>query len=346
MNWQRMPASDALRNASLVSVARVDDRFLGLGCVSGLEGCIQPAIWESADGLEWLLAEPVFLAPDFSGGVVGAVASSVLGMVAAGHVTEGDTTHASFWLRGADGWAQVTPQAAADATVAAVLAADGRVFAVGSGAFQAGFRAWWSADGTTWQAASSPREEFGGRPSDLFAVGDALLAWGISFGDPERTLWWRTLDGTVWQRVDAPRGLDDAYITAISRTQGGFEAFGWLGGGDLPVRSAAWIADERGADWRPVAPPQPESAAVRHRLPVGQGSVAAGNGPPGQQTGLVWLRGPGEVTWREPVIIPDFEVLALIQDPDQRDRVIVIGRTFEGLRERLVIWTGLVEWAP
>jgi hypothetical protein len=350
LDWQQVPAADALRSASLVSVARVGDRFLGLGCVTGLEGCIQPAIWESVDGLEWRVAEPVFLPQGFSGGTVVAVASSALGTVAAGSVLDGDKTQASIWLRGVDGWAQVTPQAAGDATVAALLAADGRVFAVGSGAFTAGFMAWWSPDGTTWQAASLPRDprELGGRPFDLLPVGDALLAWGLSYGDPETTLWWRTVDGTAWQRVEAPRGLAAANITAIGPTQGGFEAFGWLGGGDLPVRPAAWTADERGADWRPVEPPP--STAVRYHLPVGQGSVAAGNGPPGpgrdQQTGLVWLRGPGQTTWREAVTIPDFDVLALVQDPEQLNRIIVIGRTFEGLAEHIVIWTGLVDWAP
>jgi hypothetical protein len=41
----------------------------------------------------------------------------------------------------------------------------------------------------------------------------------------------------------------------------------------------------------------------------------------------------------------DVSIVAVIQHPKQLDRIIVIGRTFEGLRERLVIWTGLVDWA-
>jgi hypothetical protein len=286
----------------------------------------------------------VFLPPDATSGVVQAAVSSQIGTVAAGSVAQGDRFQASIWLRDTDGWVQVTPQSAADATVAALLAADGRVFAVGSGADTAGFTAWWSADGTTWQAASSPRDEFGGYPTDLLPVGDALLAWGTSYGDPETTLWWRTVDGTAWQRVEAPRGLAGAIVTAIAKTQQGFEAFGSVGGGDLPLRPAAWVAGETAADWQPVdPPPQPGQGSVRYRLSVGQGSVAA-TGP--GQTGMVWLRGPGETTWREPVIIPDFDVLALIQDPDQLNRVIVIGRTFEGLQESVVIWTGLVDWAP
>jgi hypothetical protein len=40
------------------------------------------------------------------------------------------------------------------------------------------------------------------------------------------------------------------------------------------------------------------------------------------------------------------EVVGLIQHPEQLNRIIVIGRTFEGLAEHIVIWTGLVDWAP
>lgn len=348
-DWRRLPPQGGLRESGLLSVTFGGDRFLGVGCITSEEGCSQPGIWESDDGLAWRTAGPVFLPPDATSGVVQAAMSSQIGTVAAGQIAQGNRFQASMWLRDTDGWIQLTPQSATDARVAALLAADGRIFAVGSGEFPAGFRAWWSADGTTWQAASSPQDQLsGGNPTDLLSVVDALLAWGTSFGDPETTLWWRTVDGTTWQRVEAPDGLAGAYITAIGRTQGGFEAFGWLGGGDLPIRPAAWIADERGADWRPVEPPP--STAVRFHLPIGQGSVAADSGPPGpgreHPTGLVWLRGPAETTWREPVTIPDFDVLALIQDPDQLNRVIVIGRTFEGLQESRVIWTGLVDWAP
>jgi hypothetical protein len=349
--WQQLPPQSGLGDGQLHSVVSAGDRFLGLGCLANVEGCELPDIWESDDGLAWRTAGPVFLPPDATSGVVLAAVSSQLGTVAAGRVARGEQFQASIWIRDRDGWVPVTPQSAADATVAALLAADGRVFAVGSGAFTAGFKAWWSADGATWQAASSARDEFGGYPTDLLPVGDALLAWGTSYGDPETTLWWRTVDGTAWQRVEAPRGLAGAIVTAIGKTQQGFEAFGSVGGGDLPLKPAAWVAGETAADWQPVdPPPQPGQGSVRYRLPVGQGSVAAGNGPPGpgreQQTGLVWLRGPGETTWREPVVILDFDVLAMIQDPDQLNRVIVIGRTFEGLRESTVIWTGLVDWAP
>jgi hypothetical protein len=354
---RQLPQQDGLRDARFLSVAFVGDRFLGLGCVTlRNEGCVRPAIWESDDGLEWRTAGPVFLPPGSSSGTVTAAVSTRLGTVAAGDVRKGDQIEASIWLRGADGWAQVTPQSASDSTISRLLATDGRVIAVGSGAFThfSGFRAWWSADGTTWQAAPSIADDVGGYPTDLLPLEGGLLAWGTACGDVCPVLpsaWWLSGDGTAWQPVEPPRGLDGANVTGIGRTEGGFVAFGSFGPIGEPLNPAAWVADETATDWHPVEPPpQPDATTVRYHLLVGQGSVAAGYAPPGpgreQLRGLVWLRGPGESAWRTPVELPDLEVLALIQHPTQLNRIIVIGRTFEGLQEHLVVWTGLVDWAP
>jgi hypothetical protein len=357
-DWHQLAPQNGLRDVAFMSVASEGDTFLGLGCFRAEEGCGQPGIWESEDGLNWRTAGPVFLPPDFTFGTVFAAASSRIGTVAAGNVRRGDNitqgleTQASIWLRSADGWLQVTPQSASDATVNALLATDGRVVAVGSRAFieQGGFRAWWSADGTTWQSTRSFNTE--PNPTALLQVAAGLLAWGPSCSVcVARTAWWLSVDGTEWQPIDPPRGLQGANVTAIGLTQGGFEAFGTLGGGNLPVRAAAWVADETAADWRVAEPPaQPEALNLRYHLPVGHGSVVAGIGPPGpgreQQTGLIWLRGPGESTWRAPVEAPDLEIVGLIQHPQELNRIIAIGRTFQGLRETVSIWTGLVDWAP
>jgi hypothetical protein len=350
---RRLPPQGGLRDAALVSVVDVGDGFLGVGCLATPEGCGQPAIWESLDGLGWQSAGPVFLPPDSPSGLVQTAASSRLGTMAAGRVAQGDRFQASIWLEDSDGWVQITPQSASDATVALLLAADVRVLAVGSGAFSelAGFKAWRSADGTTWEAAP-PLLGDEGYPIALLPLESSVLAWGPSCGVcVPTTAWWLTGDGTTWQRIDPPPGLDGAYITAIGLTQGGFEAFGSLGGGDLPVRPAAWVADETAAVWRPVEPPpQLEGGSVSHMIPIGHGSVAAGQAVLGpgreQETTLVWLRGPGDTTWRAPMAIPGMHVLALIQHPEELNRVIVIGRTFDGLQESAVIWTGLVDWAP
>jgi hypothetical protein len=41
----------------------------------------------------------------------------------------------------------------------------------------------------------------------------------------------------------------------------------------------------------------------------------------------------------------DIGIVALIQHPEQLNRIIVIGQSYEGRRVRLVMWTGLVDWA-
>lgn len=354
--WREIPTQDALRQARFFSVASVGNQFLGLGCVTlRNEGCVQPAIWSSDDGLVWRSAGPVFLPPESSSGMVTAAVASRIGTVAAGNVRQGDRTEASIWLLSGNGWAQITPQSADDSAITALLATDTRVIAVGSGAFIhfSGFRAWWSADGSTWGAAPAIADDVSGYPTEFLPVGNALLAWGTACGDVcpvLPTAWWITPDGSAWQPVEAPRGLEGANVTAIGRTEGGFVAFGTVGKPE-PLEPAAWVADETAAEWRRVEPPpQPDATTVRYHLLVGHGSVAAGYALPGpggdQVRGLIWLRGPGESTWRAPVEVPSMEVVGLIQHPEQLNRIILIGRTFEGLTEHIVIWTGLVDWAP
>jgi hypothetical protein len=354
--WRQLPDQEPLQDARFFSVTKVANQFLGLGCVTlRNEGCIQPAIWASPDGLEWKSAGPVFLPPESTSGMVAAAVGSPIGTVAAGNIRQGDKTEASIWLLGGNGWAQIAPQSASDSTITALLATDNRVIAVGSGAFThfSGFRGWRSADGSTWGAAPSIADDAGGYPTDLLPLGGVLLAWGTACGDVcpvLPTAWWITADGSAWQPVEAPGGLEGANVTAIGRTEGGYVAFG-ASGAPEPLEPAAWVADETATDWRRVEPPpQPDATTVGYHLLVGHGSVVAGDAPPGpgreQLRGLVWLRGPGESTWRAPVEVPDMDVVGLIQDPQQLNRIILIGRTFEGLSERIVIWTGLVEWAP
>jgi len=353
--WRQLPPQAGLGDGLLHSVVSAGDRFLGLGCTKNAEGCELPAIWESADGLEWQTAGPVFLPPNATRGTVLAASSSQFGSVAAGYVGQGDRVQASIWLRDAGGWTQTAPQSAADAAISGLLATDGGVIAVGSGAFMSfnGFRSWSSADGRTWQAAAKVANNVEGYPTHLLPVDDGVLAWGPGCGDvcgPVPSSWWLSVDGTAWQPVDPPRGLENIWVTATDRTDHGFVAFGFAAIADAPIRTEAWTADETAADWLPVEPPPgPDDSSVRHHLVVGGGSVAAGSAPPGldpnKSGGLVWLRGPGESAWRAPMVIPDLEILALVQSPVRLNRVIVLGQTSDGTQTRLVIWTGLVDWA-
>ncbi len=352
--WQQLPPQSGLGDGVFQSVVSAGDRFLALGCVSAAEGCELPAIWESADGLEWRTAGPVFLPPNATRGTVLAASSSQFGTIAAGYVGQGDRVQASIWIRDAGGWTQTTPQSAADAAISVLLVTDGGVLAVGSDAYMSfnGLRSWSSVDGRTWQAAAKIVNNAEGYPTHILPVAGGLLAWGSGCGHvcgPVASAWWLSVDGTAWQPVDPPRGIERADVTAIDRVEGGFVAFGWTAVADAPIRVEGWTADETAADWRPVEqPPAGDEARVRHHLVVGGGSVAAGTGQPGpdpnQSTGLVWLRGPGESAWGAPVAIRNLDILALIQSPVQPNRVIVIGQTSDGAQTRLAIWTGLVDW--
>jgi hypothetical protein len=353
--WQRLPPQNGLAGGMVQSVVSAGDRFLGLGCLAEAEGCELPAIWESADGLEWQSAGPVFLPPNATRGTVLAASFSQFGFVAAGYVGQGDRVQASVWLRDPGGWAQAAPQSASDAAISALLVTDGGVLAVGSDAFmhRNGFRSWSSIDGRTWPAAAKFANNAEGYPTHLLPVDGAFLAWGPGCADvcgPVASAWWLSVDGTAWQPADRPRGLEDVWVTALDRTDGGFSAFGFTAIADAPIRVEAWTADNKAAEWRSVEPPPAgENSRLLHHLVVGGGSVAAGTGQlgpdPNQSGGLVWLRGPGESAWRAPMVIPDLEILALAQSPVQPNRVVVMGQTSDGDQTRVVIWTGLVDWA-
>ncbi len=352
--WQQLPPQDGLAGGVVHSVVTVGDRFFGLGCIVNAERCDLPAIWESAEGIAWRTAGPVSLPPTATRGTISAVSLSRFGTLAVGSVGQGDRSQASIWLRDGGGWTQFSPPSAADSTVTALLATNDRVIAVGSQVFPTfgGFRAWWSADGTTWQAGPPIAGDQGGSPTNLLPLDGAFLAWGhaCAICPPVPSAWWLSVDGTDWQPADPPPGLEDVWVTAMDRTDGGFAAFGEYPLADAPMQVKAWAADETAGAWRSVdPPPAPDNARVVDHLVVGGGSVAAGTGQvgpdPGQPGSLVWLRGPGETTWRAPAAIPDVAIFALIQSPTQPNRVIVFGQIFDGSLTRHVIWTGLVDWA-
>ena len=344
--WQEVPPPGGLPDEALGSVTWGGDRFFNLWCVVSEERCVQPGIWESEDGLAWRSAGPVFLPPDSEWAGIAAVASSRIGTFAAGIVAPGNREQASIWVREGGGWVPVTPPAAVGAAVDALLATDGRLIAVGSGFETGGFRAWWSADGRTWQAAPSLPEGAGAHPTNLLPVEGALLAWGPSCIEDcaVTTAWWISVDGSAWQPIDPPRGLEGAAIDVIDRTAEGFVAFGHFGGFDLPVRPAAWVADATAADWRQVETPSSSGeTTVTGHLAIGRGGVATGRASVGETwAAFLWLKGPGESRWREPATLDNVQIVALLH-PQQPNRVIVIGSDGE---LRAHTWTGLVDWAP
>jgi hypothetical protein len=354
-DWRMVPDPIGLGTSTVQRIVAVPDGFVALGCTAfpGIE-CDAPALWTSVDALTW--SEPILL-PTLPGEIrAQALAAAVTraGLAVGGLVERTDRVHAALWFS-SDGrsFERVADGASlADAAVFNLTSVDDRFVAVGArapyGGEFFGFRAWSSDDGRTWvdRTPAEPGEAGGG---GLLAVEDGLVAWGLTCTVcvPE-TAWWRSRDGLTWTATGREIAQAGARVTTVGVNEGGLIAFGTIGGGDEPLLPAAWSRGTGADRWEPAqTPTQPEGMSVARYLLVGHGAALAGQtSVEDQPVGLIWLTGPGEDTWRPPVQLPGLWVTALLQDPAQLDRLVVVGSSPEGDRQRIVLWTGTVDWVP
>jgi len=347
--WTFIGEPASFRASTIDRIMRIDSEFVAMGC-TGLLECRAPAIWRSADGVDW--AEPTVL-PLFAGEVARsakAVMSFRGGLVVGGEVGRGDRIQAAFWLVAAGGEPERVEDAPsfADSSVVDLLAVGDRVLALGTGAFMeySGFKAWHSDDGVTWMPAVIPPAE-SAYPTAGLVLADGILAWGPTCGVcPPETAFWRSADGVEWQDARQEIRGDFAYVTAIGTTDAGLVAFGTTG--IDPPRPAAWLLEDGTDEWVPrPAPPQSGSARIQAHISVGGGALVAGTSLSGNKpTALIWLAGPGEAEWRPPVSLPGVEVLGAFLDPLVPDQVLVAGRMSVGNQVVVGLWRGSVDWSP
>ncbi len=354
-DWRRLPDPPGLGTSIVQQIVAVPDGFVALGCTAlpGIE-CDAPSLWTSVDALTW--SEPILL-PTIPGEIHGQASAAAVtraGLAVGGLVVRDDRVHAVLWFS-SDGrpFERVGDAASlADAAVGNLTSVGDRFIAVGArapygGEFY-GFRAWSSDDGRTWvdRTPVDPGEAVGG---GLIAVEGGLVGWGptCTVCVPE-TAWWRSPDGLTWAATGNELAQAGANVTTVGVNDGGLVAFGTIGGGDEPLLPAAWSRGTGADRWEPAQPPtQPEGMSVTRYLLVGHGAALAGQTSVEERPiGLVWLWGPGDDVWRPPVQLPGMWVIALLQDPVRLDRLVVVGSSSEGDRQRIVLWTGTVDWAP
>jgi len=348
-DWRAIGEPAAFRGASVRFVA-VGSGFVAVGCVPGPETCLAPAIWTSADGVDWSGPTEMPLLPRELPRAATAAVAWEGGLVVAGEVGRGDRIHVALWFA-SDGqiFERVPDDASfADASIVELLDVNGSLVAIGAGAYThySGFKAWRSDDGTTWTLTARGATD-DSAPYGAVGIEGGVVAWGAtcSVCVPE-TAFWRSADGITWTGARRELEGEFAHATALGVTHAGLVAFGTTGvdpappaAWSLPNGAGAWQADD--------PPPQPEHTTIRTHLLVGHGAVLAGTSyADDSQTGLIWLRGPDDAAWREPVTAPVVSVVTLLQDPDRPAELILVGQVDRNGRQVLALWSGSVDWAP
>ncbi|HEU0236471.1 MAG TPA: hypothetical protein VFR14_08535 [Candidatus Limnocylindrales bacterium] len=272
------------------------------------------------------------------------------GLVVAGEVGRADRIHVAVWIASDGRTFQRAPDDVSfvDAAIVKLLAVNGGIVAVGTGAFAeySGFRAWRSTDGVRWTStARNVADEAG--PDGVEVIDGGFLAWGrtCSVCVPE-TAFWRSLEGATWS--DARREINGnfAHATELGVTHAGLVAFGTTGVD--PASPAAWVMPNGAGAWQAdEPPPQPERTRIRTHLLVGHGEVLAGTSYSGDSpTGLIWLRRPDDVAWPQPITAPDLSVATVLQDPHRPAELILVGEVERNGRLVVTLWSGSVDWAP
>jgi hypothetical protein len=178
------------------SFARIGDRWLMLTEYGG-------GIQSSLDGTDWTTELPLHAAAEGAGLTVGP--AGVLAPV----TQEGQDGPGRSWMYlSLDGteWTEGAFEDAADTFIAKAAANDAGYVAIGLGSYQTApstSRAWWSADGATWQRAVVPDLFWQSRfyPNEIVSYGSGFLVTATpEVEGPDRMLW--TGDGRAWDFVE------------------------------------------------------------------------------------------------------------------------------------------------
>ncbi len=170
-----------------------------------------------------------------------------------------------------------------------VAALDDGFLAIGSRTPATG-TLWRSADGRSWTLAE-PLPDAAGARLEAVAIGQRTVVVG-SIG-PDPAIW--VDDGDGWTRATVPRG--QGRMTAVTATDDGFIAGGYLGPEFGPAGAAIWRSPD-GTHWTPVDIPHRESrvaalAATASRLvAVGRASSDDGAASWASDDGVHWERSP------------------------------------------------------
>ena len=348
-HWKRLPASPAMRGASLRAVtAGAVGRLIAVGAVLGPDGQETPAAWTSPDGVAW---KRVAVPLAGSIGAMSDVASGPEGLVAVGWQDAEQVSRPAIWTS-LDGsaWSAVPLSAGefASGYIQAIAHDNSGYVAVGAsqppdGSGSAG-AAWTSVDGRTWssvgdQAAFAPPPETATRGggislADITAGGPGFVAIANLDGrsGPVGAIF-TSRDGRDWARQAPDSVVSATFLRSVTTWAGGLAIAGNAGytGSDPTL-----LTSVDGGAWSPLARADLIATARDEFQPVTLGGIA-GFGPdlivvggaggyPARAEGAIWVGAPAGTSVPDHVCPARVDSLAVLASMTAADRAACIGR--------------------
>jgi hypothetical protein len=257
-DWARLDtAANGLSGAVLNYIATSEQRLVAVGQPrTGADAASSPGgiVWTSDDGASWRrINDPTPFGSAVIGGITGGPSLFVAWGVDGGSAVIFRSTDGTIWTKTTD------DRAFANMTVGDVKPYRGGFVAVGSyvpanastsvGGFNpAKTAAWWTADGVTWQAASTD-EGFGLGSVNVGAAGLMALGGGPCGGCLGPATMWRSDDGRHWRHVGDDVPYWPRYVSDGAR----IIRYDWQGGGDVLGHGGGDVFESvDGGSWQKV----------------------------------------------------------------------------------------------
>jgi hypothetical protein len=214
-----LPEPEAGSTERLTAVAESGGGYVAGGYVQSATAVRAASLWRSMDGAAWRRA-----AVELPGGpseITGIAAVGPADLVAVGIAGDERSGTAAVW-RSTDGgasWSSVTSPAFSAGRMLGVVAGGPGIVAVGELAAQTGAAAWFSADGSDWQASSGPGLDYYGLEMVMTAVsrdgsGFVAAGWRSDAGNGSAVVW-RSSDGRTWVRLAQEPSFSGAGLSCV-----------------------------------------------------------------------------------------------------------------------------------
>ncbi len=268
LRWQRAQTVERAAESAMEGVTVGPAGLVAVGW-SADDDSVWPAVWASADGLDWIYVED----GDLGRGQMTAVAANALGYVALGFDPETEEGLAWSSRDGRDwGPPVVVPEFQVQPSINDVVALGDGFIAFGSTALDERAALWTSLDGRQWQRVlglpTSPSSTING----VAASGTLLIAVGAGYTDEGTVaLAWASEDGFDWQSVLDDDAAEAGEMLDVVSIHTGFLAVGSVEGLEREDLQAAVWWSPNGLSWH-REPDHPSFAQGRMADAVRAGS--------------------------------------------------------------------------